>query len=119
MSPTQTRHGAFLEIFQARSPIATDGFRLLRDGAADGSGAPQVRAFFTALNRELADRRAAGGETDHPWAAALCVALADAGPTAATALSDLLDDVVLEASDPLVAVVFEAAGEAAGLLDVV
>src|SRR5437773_9076329 len=62
-SPMRTRHGTFVEIFQAPSPIDTESFRILRDEVR-ASGTPRLREFFVALNRELAARLAAPGSTD-------------------------------------------------------
>jgi signal transduction histidine kinase len=113
----RNRQRIFLEIFRARNPLGSDGFQLLRDAVSDGGGASVLREFLVALNRELATALDGPSGSDGGWAASVCLALAGANSdlTVAT-LRALVRDTTLQFQDPLVAVVFEAAADAPGLL---
>jgi signal transduction histidine kinase len=107
----------FSEVFRAPNPAASDEFHRLceRLGAATEPRAPQE--FLVAMNLEVL-RRLEAGDGDATWAVDLCAALAGSCPEVMVAgFGGLVNDGVLSFQDPIVAVVFEAAGQAPALLE--
>lgn len=97
--------------------METESFRVVRDQVAAGRDPVALREFFIALNRELGSALESNGELDAARAGRLCLALvaANSEMTVET-LAQLLTDATLRFHDPLVAVIFEAAGSAPALL---
>src|SRR5262245_2300069 len=120
VGPMRPRYGTFLEILRSRNPLESDGFRLLREEAAAAQATALLRRFFAALNQELRVRLGTPPDADLGWVPALCLALVEASPEQAPeAVAELLDDLSLTVHEPLVSVIFEAAGDAPPLLAVV
>jgi signal transduction histidine kinase len=113
----RTRHRTFLEVFRSPSPVETESFRVVRDQVAAGRDPITLRAFFIALNRELGSALESHGGLDAARAGRLCLALvaANSEMTVVT-LAELLTDATLRFHDPLIAVIFEAAGTEPALL---
>jgi signal transduction histidine kinase len=116
--PNQSR--TFREIFRASDSLATESFRLLSARVRAGVDPGPLEEFLIALNRELTETLGGEAGEDIERARQLLLALLDANPGLVLAvLEGLLNDLQLRYQDPLVAVVFEAAGEVRPLLSLI
>jgi signal transduction histidine kinase len=117
MAVMRARQRTFREILRARNPLETESFRLFCDKVAADGDPSALREFFVALNRELGSTLEAGNGLDVGRAGDLCLVLVEANSEATGGtLADLLREATLQFHDPLVAVMFEAAGQAPALL---
>ena len=113
----RTRHEAFLEVFRAPNPFASEEFRRLCEKVGAAADARPLQDFLIALNHDLV-RRIEGGHGDAEWAVDLCVGLVAAAPdTMVAGFGALVNEGELSFQDPLIAVAFEAAGQAPALLE--
>ena len=114
------RSRTFREIFRATDPLATETFRLLSAKVREGAGPGPLEEFLIALNRELSETLVSGNGQDIARVRELFLALLDANSSLVlTVLEGLLNDLQLRYQDPLVAVVFEVAGEVQPLLSLI
>jgi signal transduction histidine kinase len=105
------RSRTFREIFRAADPLSTESFRVLFGKVRAGADPGPLQEFLIALNRELTETLGSGGE-DVERARKLLMALLDANSRLTLVLLEgLLNDLQLRYQDPLVALVFETAGE--------
>ncbi len=114
------RSDTFAEVFRAPHPLGSEGFRLLCDALGANADAELAQAFLMALDHDLAARMESGARGDAGWAVECCAMLARVSPEATAAgLGALINDGALRFHNPVVAVAFEAAGQAPALLDLI
>ncbi len=114
------RKQSFEDIFRAKDPFVSDGFRLFVREVAGARDSKALRDFLIRLNGELYRAAWVDKTVKVPWAPDMLAALVNANPPLTfLALRELFDEMKLHYQDPLAEVLIDAAAKAPLLLALV